>query len=248
MDLDRRLHEAGQHWREHQGPALVTPSLGNSNDIAPRQHVRRGLVPAGAAAAAVLIMFAVVSLDGATTGSQGEPAGTTSLPSRPAHSPSPKVSEAASAPPSPAAACVASQLRPSQTSGPAGGAGHTRVLLQNISGRPCQLGGVFPLQGITSSGTTRRLVFPGDSATAYPSPVRPGVVAPGDYGAFWVTTQLGTPPLMTPCADSERFASLVIELSAEQRLQMPWPIGMSNGCLAAESAAGPFPQPVPSIP
>jgi hypothetical protein len=86
------------------------------------------------------------------------------------------------------------------------------------------------------------LIFPGDSATSYPSPVVPGDVAPGGFGAFWVSTQLNG------CADGVRFASLVIELSPRQHVQMPWPTYMSHGCLASESAAGPIPQPTPSIP
>ena len=122
------------------------------------------------------------------------------------------------------------------------GTGHTQVLLQNVSGQRCYLGGVFPLQGVTASGTATRLVFPGDSATSYPSPVVPGNVAPGGFGAFWVSTQLNG------CANGARFASLVIELSPQQHVQMPWPTYMSHGCLAAESAAGPFPQPIPTIP
>lgn len=273
MDIDRRLHEAGQRWRESQGPALQPPSAASLGEAAPPRQWRRGLAPMAAAAAVAVIILGLVSLHGATTGSRPLPAGsvTTPTPSVSSTSTKPSTSAARAAAAAvaaaeaararaaaeaeiarrlpntvtapPAAACVGSQLRPSLgTAGPAMGTGHTQVLLQNVSGQGCHLGGVFPLQGVTTSGTATRLVFPGDSATSYPSPVVPGNVAPRGFGAFWVTTQLNG------CPNGARFASLVIELSPQQHVQMPWPTYMSNGCLAAESAAGPFPQPIPSIP
>lgn len=249
MDIDSRLREAGQRWRASQGPELEHPRPASLEDDAPTGKRRKGLVPLAAAAAAAGIIFGIVSLQGASTNGQQVPAGTaTTHPSsvtsplpKPSTSTSPHPSSTVTAPPAPA--CVGSQLRPSLgTTGPALGTGHTQILLKNVSGQRCYLGGVLPLQGVAASGTMTRLVFPGDSATSYPSPVVPGNVAPGGFGAFWVSTQLNG------CANGARFASLVIELSPQQHVQMPWPTYMSHGCLAAESAAGPFPQPIPSIP
>ncbi|MHB8299868.1 MAG: hypothetical protein ACYDDW_15180 [Dermatophilaceae bacterium] len=40
-----------------------------------------------------------------------------------------------------------------------------------------------------------------------------------------------------------RYASLVIELSPKEHVRMPWPTYMSNGCVFAESAAGPMTPP-----
>ena len=276
MDIDSRLHEAGQRWRESQGPALQPPSAASLGQAAPPHQGRKGLAPLAAAAAAAGIVFGIVSLPGATTGGQNLPAGSMNTPSPSVSSPTSEPSTSAAraaaraaaeaeaarrlsntvtAPP--AADCVASQLRPSLgTAGPAAGTGHTQILLRNVSGQSCYLGGVFPLQGVKASGTTTRLVFPGDSATSYPSPVVPGNVAPGDFGAFWVSNYLnagqpgdavGAPP-GNRCQVGVRYASLVIEFSPKEHVQMPWPIEMSNDCLFSESAAGPFPQPIPSIP
>jgi len=401
MDIDDRLREAGQHWRESQGPALQPPSLDSAGKNAPPRRWRRGLVPVTASAAAAGIVIAIVSLHGATTGSQDVPASTTNRPSAsnqattgPAVAacgaaqlsgktvrsvgqasqsldevvltntgpqpcrlsgypqleawgaagggPSSKlnisltnggnyftsdpgpttvdiaagqsawfalstgsaygselvvvdrvsivigptagsgsgnvdvaVSIGASFPPGqaipitvsafaggipqvpgsststtsqpskavtapPATACVASQLRPSLgVAGPAMGTGHTQILLKNVSGQPCYLGGLFLLQGVKASGAATRLVFPGDSATAFPMPVVPGNVAPGDFGAFWVSTGLNR------CPNGPSYASLLIELSPQQQVRMPWPGYLSNGCLDAVSSAGPFPQPIP---
>jgi hypothetical protein len=261
MDIDRRLHEAGERWRESQGPSLEHPGPASLEVDAPTPKWRKGLVPLAAAAATAGIAFGIVSLHGATTGGHEVPAGSITTPSlvvtssQPKPSTSSQPSNTVTAPP--AAACVGSQLRPSVgTSGAAAGTGIVQVLLHNISGQACHLGGVFPLQGVKASGTTTRLVFPGDSATAFPSPVAPGNVAPADFGAFWVSNDLnaGQPgyavgaPLGNRCQVGVRYASLVIELSPREHVQMPWPIDMSKGCLAAESAAGPFPQPIPSIP
>ena len=262
MDIDRRLHEAGQRWRESQGPALQPPSAASLGQAAPPHQWRKGLAPMAAAAAAAGIVFGIVSLHGATTGGQDLPAGSVTTPSPSVSSPTSEPSTSAaraaaraaaeaeaarrlshtvSAPP--AAACVGSQLRPSLgRAGAAMGTGQTQVLLQNVSGERCYLGGVLPLRGLTASGTTTRLVFPGDSATSFPSPVVPGNVEPGNLGAFWVTTELNG------CQRGSRFAQLVIELSPKEHVQMPWLTDVSSGCLYAESAAGPFPQPIPSIP
>ena len=263
MDIDRRLHEAGQRWRDSQGPALQPPSAASLGEDARTRQWRKGLAPMAAAAAVAGIVFGVVSLHGGTTGGQEMPAGaaTTHPPSvsyplpKPSTATAPQPSNTVTAPP--AAACVASQLRPSLgRSGAAAGSGNVQILLQNVSDQPCHLGGVFPLQGISASGTTTRLVFPGDSATAFPSPVVPGNVPPGDFGAFWVSNDLnagqpgygvGAPP-GNRCQVGVRYASLVIEFSPKEHVQMPWPTYMSNGCLFSESAAGPFPQPIPSIP
>ena len=268
MDIDRRLHEAGQRWRESQGPALQPPSAASLGEAAPPQRWRKGLAPMAAAAAVAAIIFGFVSVHGSTTGAQQLPAGSVTTPSpsvsSPSTEPSTSTARAAAAAAAaaqaaraaaeearrlhtvtapPAAACVASQLRPSLgRSGAAMGTGHTQVLLQNVSGQRCYLGGVLPLQGATASGTTTRLVFPGDSATSFPSPVVPGNVEPGNLGAFWVTTELNG------CQRGSRFAQLVIELSPKEHVQMPWLTDVSSGCLYAESAAGPFPQPIPSIP
>lgn len=157
----------------------------------------------------------------------------------------------------PAKACFGSQLRPSLgVAGPALGTGHTQILLKNVGGQPCYLGGLFPLRGVYASGTSTRLVFPGDSASAFPSPVVPGNLAPGHFGAFWVSTMLnaGQPgfavgaPRKTGCHIGVHYESLVIEISPNALLKMAWPTYLSNGCLDAESSAGPFPQPIPSIP
>ena len=143
----------------------------------------------------------------------------------------------------PASTCSSAQLLPSLgAAGPATGTGIVQILLQNISGQPCHLGGVLPLQGIATSGALTRLVFPGDSATSYPSPVVPGNVAPGHFGAFWATTQLNG------CPNGVRYASLLIEFSPREQIKIPWPKDLSKGCLLTESAAGPFPQPIPNIP
>jgi len=153
----------------------------------------------------------------------------------------PQPSNTVTAPP--ATACISSQLLPSLgVAGPAAGTGHTQILLKNVSGQSCYLGGVLPLQGIAASGKLTRLVFPGDSATSYPSPVVPGDVAPGHFGAFWVSTQLNG------CPNGVRYAALLIEFTPREQIKIPWPMNLSNGCLSTESAAGPFPQPIPSIP
>lgn len=270
MDIDRRLHESGQRWRESQGPALQPPSAAILEEAAPPHPWRKALAPMAAAAAVAAIIFGFVSVHGATTRAPQLPAGSVTTPSPSVSSPSTEPStsaariaaaataahEAARAAAAaelarriqngtwpPAADCVASQLRPSLGStGAAAGTGIVQILLQNVSSERCYLGGLLPLQGVTASGTSSRLIFPGDSATAFPSPVVPGNVEPGNVGAFWVSTQLNG------CANGASFAQLVIELSPKEHVQMPWLTDMSSGCLFAESAAGPFLQPIPSIP
>ena len=270
MDIDRRLHEAGQRWRESQGPALLPPSAACLGEAAPPHKWRKGLAPMAAAAAVAAIIFGFVSVHGATTGAPQLPAGSVTTPAPSVSSPSTEPSTSAARTAAkvaaakaearaaaaaemarrlqmltwpPAADCVASQLRPSLGSaGAAAGTGIIQILLQNVSAERCYLGGLLPLQGVTASGTSSRLIFPGDSATAYPSPVVPGNVEPGNVGAFWVTSELNG------CQRGTRFAQLVIELSPKEHVQMPWLTDMSSGCLFAESAAGPFPQPIPTIP
>ena len=64
--------------------------------------------------------------------------------------------------PSPAATaalCTGPQLRPSLgIAGPAAGAGHVQVVMTNISDRPCWLGGVLPLTGVSAPGAATPLV------------------------------------------------------------------------------------------
>lgn len=91
MDIDSRLHEAGQRWRESQGPALQPPSLDISRGKPPPRRWKNGLAPVAAAAAAAGIVFGIVSLHGSTTGNQVLP-GSTSTPPSSVTSPSPKPS------------------------------------------------------------------------------------------------------------------------------------------------------------
>ena len=135
------------------------------------------------------------------------------------------------------ALCTGPQLRPSLgVVGPAAGAGHVQVVMTNISDRPCWLGGVLPLADVSASGAATRLVFPpGSSDTAYPSPVVPGVLAPGDRGALWVTTCLNCE------THSPLFSKLVIQVDARHSVEMAYPKSLTDGLLAAESAAGPIP-------
>lgn len=68
MDIEDRLHEAGQRWRESQGPALKPPNLADSTEkVYPRW--RHGLIPLAAAAAAAAIAIGFVSLHGQNTAS-----------------------------------------------------------------------------------------------------------------------------------------------------------------------------------
>ena len=75
MDIDRRLHEAGQRWRESQGPALQPPSAARLGEAAPPRQWRKGLAPMAAAAAVAAMIFGFVSVHGATTGAPQLPAG-----------------------------------------------------------------------------------------------------------------------------------------------------------------------------
>ena len=72
MDIDSRLREAGQSWRESQGPSLQTPDLASLVEDHPLRGSRaasrwRRLVPVAAAVAAAMIVVAMVSLPGART-------------------------------------------------------------------------------------------------------------------------------------------------------------------------------------
>lgn len=88
MDIDRRLHEAGQRWRESQGPALQPPSAASLREAAPPHQWRKGLAPMAAAAAVAAIIFGFVSVHGATTGAQQLPAGSVTTPAPSVSSPS----------------------------------------------------------------------------------------------------------------------------------------------------------------
>ncbi|MHB8187098.1 MAG: hypothetical protein ACYDDU_13655 [Dermatophilaceae bacterium] len=66
---------------------------------------------------------------------------------------------------------------------------------------------------------------------------------PGDFGAFWVSNYLDAGQSVYGCQVGVRYASLVIELSPKEHVRMPWPTYMSNGCVFAESAAGPMTPP-----
>lgn len=136
-----------------------------------------------------------------------------------------------------AALCTGPQLRPSLgIAGSAAGAGHVQVVMTNISDRPCWLGGVLPLTGVSASGAATPLVFtPGSSDTAYPSPVVPGILDPGDRGSLWVTTCLNCE------TRSPLFGKLVIQVDARHSVEMAYPKSLTDGLLAAESAAGPVP-------
>ena len=136
-----------------------------------------------------------------------------------------------------AATCTGTQLRPSiGLTGPAAGAGHVQVVMTNISDRPSWLGGVLPLTGVSASGAATPLVFtPGSSATAYPSPVAPGILDPGERGALWVTTCLNCE------TRSHLYSKLVIQVDPQHSVEMGYPKNLTDGLLAAESAAGPIP-------
>jgi hypothetical protein len=153
---------------------------------------------------------------------------TTSTPPAKAAIPSPAVT---------AALCSGPQLRPSLgIVGSAAGAGHVHVVMTNISDRPCWLGGVLPLTGVSASGAATPLVFtPGSSDTAYPSPVVPGIFDPGDRGALWVTTCLNCE------TRSPLYSKLVIQVDARHSVEMAYPKSLTDGLPAAESAAGPIP-------
>ncbi|NMM22177.1 MAG: hypothetical protein HHJ11_01530 [Phycicoccus sp.] len=96
MDIDRRLHEAGQRWRESQGPALQPPDLASLGEDAPPRQWRKALAPMAAAAAVAAIIFGFVSVNGATTGAPQLPAGslTTPVPSVSSTSTEPSTSAA----------------------------------------------------------------------------------------------------------------------------------------------------------
>ena len=108
--------------------------------------------------------------------------------------------------------------------------------MTNISDRPCWLGGVLSLTGVSSSGAATPLVFPyGSSETSYPSPVVPGILNPGDRGALWLTTCLNCK------TRSPLFSKLLIQVDARHSVEMAYPKSLTDGLLGAESAAGPVP-------
>ena len=77
MDIDRRLHEAGQQWRQSQGPALPAPQLDTpQHKTAPRWWML-GLIPLAASTAVAAIVIGVVVLQ-APPASHQMPTGPTS--------------------------------------------------------------------------------------------------------------------------------------------------------------------------
>ena len=93
-----------------------------------------------------------------------------------------------------------------------------QVVMTNISDRPCWLGGVLPLTGVSASGAATPLVFPpGSSDTAYPSPVAPGILDPGDRGALWVTTCLNCE------TRSPLYRKLVIQVDPQHSVELAYP-------------------------
>jgi hypothetical protein len=61
MDVDGRLREAGQRWRENQGPALGAPRLGTSSEKAPPRRWRIALIPLTASTAAAAMVIGVAT-------------------------------------------------------------------------------------------------------------------------------------------------------------------------------------------
>ena len=88
MNMDERLHEAGQRWRESQGPALQPPALGRPAENGPPRRWGKTLAPVAAAAAAAGIAVGIVNLYGTTTTNQ-VPSGSTGTTSSPVPSASP---------------------------------------------------------------------------------------------------------------------------------------------------------------
>ena len=68
MDIDRRLHNAGQRWRQSQGPALRAPKLDTPPKKTPPRRWMTGLIPLAASAAVAAMVIGVVILHGAPTG------------------------------------------------------------------------------------------------------------------------------------------------------------------------------------
>ena len=85
MDIDRRLHEAGQQWRQSQGPALPAPQLDTPLHKTPSRRWMTGLIPLAASTAVAAIVIGVVVLQDAPTSHQ-VPTGPTST-SSPTSSP-----------------------------------------------------------------------------------------------------------------------------------------------------------------
>ena len=85
MDIDRRLHEAGQQWRQSQGPALPAPQLDTPLHKTPSRRWMTGLIPLAASTAVAAIVIGVVVLQ-APPASHQMPTGPTST-SSPTSSP-----------------------------------------------------------------------------------------------------------------------------------------------------------------
>lgn len=96
MDIDRRLHNAGHHWRQSQGPALRAPKLDTPPEKTPPRRWMTGLVPLAASAAVAAMAIGVVILHGAPT-SHPAPGGSMSASSS-VNSPPPKRSTSTSTP------------------------------------------------------------------------------------------------------------------------------------------------------
>jgi hypothetical protein len=73
MDIDHLLHEAGERWRERQGPTVLSPNLGSSGKEAPTPKSAQRLAPLGAAAVAAGIVLVIVFLQDAASGPQTAP-------------------------------------------------------------------------------------------------------------------------------------------------------------------------------
>ena len=110
MDIDRRLHEAGHHWRQSQGPALRAPRLDPSSEKSPPRRWMTGLIPLAASLAVAAMVIGVVILHGAPTG-HPVPEGSMSTSSS-MKSPPPKPTASTSAQPSSTVAAPRSYVSP----------------------------------------------------------------------------------------------------------------------------------------
>ena len=110
MDIDRRLHNAGHHWRQSQGPALRTPKLDTPPEKTPPRRWMIGLIPLATSAAVAAMVIGVVILHRATTG-HPVPGGSMSTSSS-VNSPPPKPTASTSAQPSSTVAAPRSYVSP----------------------------------------------------------------------------------------------------------------------------------------
>jgi hypothetical protein len=98
------------------------------------------------------------------------------------------------------------------------------------------LGGVLPLTGVSAWGAATPLVFTPGQRTL---PIRArsyrgsSILAIG--GALWVTTYLNCETRSPLCS------KLVIQVDPRHSVEMAYPKNLTDGLLAAESAAGPIP-------